>query len=308
MRVMGFQMKKNRVFLTIIFLCSFASFSAWSFNCKTTGGVLIPAGGGNANVYVTLTPSLGVNSNLIVDLSKNISCNNQLPSVYVDYVSLQSGSAFGGVLSSFQGTVDYDGSSYTFPTKSETPKVIYDSLTFKPWPVKLNLTPISTAGGVVITSGSLIARMVLHQTNNFNDSASYVWNIYANNDVVIPTGGCDVSSRDVTVTLPNYPGTQTIPLTVYCASPKALSYYLTGTTTDTESTIFSNTSSASPAQGLGIQLSNSSGVLATNKNVSLGNVGTSPVSLGLTASYARTSGQVAAGNVQSIVGVTFVYQ
>uniref|UniRef100_UPI0025EC9859 fimbrial protein n=1 Tax=Tatumella sp. UBA2305 TaxID=1947647 RepID=UPI0025EC9859 len=160
----------------------------------------------------------------------------------------------------------------------------------------------------VITSGSLIARLVLHQTNNFGDSASYVWSIYANNDVVVPTGGCDVSSRDVTVTLPNYPGTQTIPLTVHCAATKALSYYLSGTTTDTASTIFTNTSSTSPAQGVGVQLSNSSGVLATNQNVSLGNVGTSPVSLGLTASYARTSGQVVAGNVQSIVGVTFVYQ
>ena len=34
----------------------------------------------------------------------------------------------------------------------------------------------------------------------------FVWNIYANNDVVVPTGGCDVSAHDVTVTLPDYPG------------------------------------------------------------------------------------------------------
>ncbi|HFR1153832.1 TPA: hypothetical protein ACHURF_003721, partial [Shigella flexneri] len=39
-----------------------------------------------------------------------------------------------------------------------------------------------------------------------------------------------------------------------------------------------------------------------------GSVGTSAVSLGLTANYARTGGQVTAGNVQSIIGVTFVYQ
>ena len=49
-------------------------------------------------------------------------------------------------------------------------------------------------------------------------------------------------------------------------------------------------------------------VVPANSNVSLGTVGTSPVNLGLTATYARTSGQVTAGNVQSIIGVTFVYQ
>ena len=282
--------------------------SVWAFTCKTAAGVTVPAGGGSANVYVTLDPSIGTNSNLVVDLSKSISCNDQYPPTYIDYVSLQSGSAFGGLLSSFSGTVDYNGTSYAFPTTSETAKLTYNSKTYKPWPVKLNLTPVSSAGGIVINSGSLIASLVLHQTNNFNSSASYTWNIYANNNVVIPTGGCDVSSRSVTVTLPNYPGTQTVPLTVHCSSTKALSYYLTGTTSDTAATIFTNTSSSSAATGVGVQLSNSSGVLATNQTVSLGNVGTTPVSLGLTASYARTSGQVVAGNVQSVVGVTFVYQ
>ena len=301
-------MKKNLWLVVVIFLFSFMSSSAWSFTCKTAAGVTVPAGGGNANVYVTLTPSIGANSNLVVDLSQSITCNDEYPPTYIDYVSLQSGSAFGGLLSSFSGTVDYNGTSYPFPTTSETAKVTYNSKTYKAWPVQLNLTPISTAGGVVISSGSLIASLVLHQTNNFNSSASYVWNIYANNNVTIPTGGCDVSSRSVTVALPDYPGTQTVPLTVHCATTKALSYYLTGTTSDTASTIFTNTASTSPATGVGVQLSNSSGVLATNQTVSLGNVGTTPVSLGLTASYARTSGQVVAGSVQSVVGVTFVYQ
>ncbi|HFT6532676.1 TPA: fimbrial protein, partial [Escherichia coli] len=48
--------------------------------------------------------------------------------------------------------------------------------------------------------------------------------------------------------------------------------------------------------------------IPANNTVSLGAVGTSAVSLGLTANYARTGGQVTAGNVQSIIGVTFVYQ
>jgi minor fimbrial subunit len=176
-----------------------------------------------------------------------------------------------------------------------------------PWPAVLYLTPISTAGGVAISNGSLIAVLNMHQTNNVGDSFSFIWNIYANNSVVIPTGGCDVSSRNVTVNLPDYPGTVSVPLTVRCAQNQNLAYYLTGSTTDTASTIFANTASAPVAQGVGIQLANRSGVLATNSNVSLGRVGTSPVSLDLTANYARTTGQVVAGNVKAVVGVTFLY-
>ncbi len=176
-----------------------------------------------------------------------------------------------------------------------------------PWPAVLYLTPISTAGGVAITSGSLIAVLNMHQTNNVGESHSYIWNIYASNSVVIPTGGCDVSSRDVTVNLPEYPGTVSIPLTVRCAKNQNLAYYLTGPTTDAASTIFANTASAPVAQGIGIQVANRNGVIATNRNVALGVVGSSSVSLGLTANYARTTGQVVAGNVKAVVGVTFLY-
>ena len=94
------------------------------------------------------------------------------------------------MLSNFSGTVKYSGSSYPFPTTSETPRVVYNSRTDKPWPVALYLTPVSSAGGVVIKAGSLIAVLILRQTNNYNsDDFQFVWNIYANNDVVVPTGG-----------------------------------------------------------------------------------------------------------------------
>lgn len=83
-----------------------------------------------------------------------------------DYVTLQQGSAYGGVLSSFSGTVKYNGSSYPFPTTSETARMIYDSKTDKPRPTVLYLTPISSAGGVAITSGTLIAKLILRQTNS----------------------------------------------------------------------------------------------------------------------------------------------
>lgn len=181
-------MKKIIPLFTTLLLLGW-SMNAWSFACKTATGATIPIGGGSANVYVNLTPAVNVGQNLVVDLSTQIFCHNDYPETITDYVTLQRGSAYGGVLSSFSGTVKYNGTSYPFPTTTETARVIYDSRTDKPWPAVLYLTPVSTAGGVAITAGSLIAVLILHQTNNYNsDSFQFIWNIYANNDVVVPTG------------------------------------------------------------------------------------------------------------------------
>ena len=156
------------------------SVNAWSFACKTANGTAIPIGGGSANVYVNLAPVVNVGQNLVVDLSTQIFCHNDYPETITDYVTLQRGSAYGGVLSNFSGTVKYSGSSYPFPTTSETPRVVYNSRTDKPWLVALYLTPVSSAGGVAIKAGSLIAVLILRQTNNYNsDDFQFVWNIYA---------------------------------------------------------------------------------------------------------------------------------
>ncbi|MCQ4034073.1 fimbrial protein, partial [Klebsiella pneumoniae] len=70
-----------------------------------SAGATIPIGGGSANVYVNLTPAVNVGQNLVVDLSTQIFCHNDYPETITDYVTLQRGSAYGGVLSSFSGTV-----------------------------------------------------------------------------------------------------------------------------------------------------------------------------------------------------------
>lgn len=301
-------MKKVFALLTTLLLLGW-SLNAWSFACKTANGTTIPIGGGSANVYVNLAPTVNVGQNLVVDLSTQIFCHNDYPESMTDYVTLQQGSAYGGVLSSFSGTVKYNGTSYPFPTTSETARIIYNSKTDQPWPTILYLTPISSAGGVAISAGTLIAKLILRQRNDKNsDDFQFIWNIYANNNVVVPTGGCDVSARNVTVTLPDYPGSVAIPLTVYCAQSQNLAYYLSGATADAANSIFTNTASATPAKGVGVQLTRNGSIVPANSTVSLGTVSTSAVSLGLTANYARTSGQVTAGNVQSIIGVTFVYQ
>ncbi len=301
-------MKKVITLLATLLLMGW-SVNVWAFACKTAAGVTIPIGGGSANVFVDLAPEVQVGQNLVVDLSTQIFCHNDYPDTITDYVTLQRGSAYGGILSNFTGTVKYNGSSYPFPTTVETARMIYNSKVDKPWPTALYLTPISSAGGVTITAGTLIAVLILRQTNNKNsDDFQFVWNIYANNNVVVPTGGCDVSARNVTVTLPDYPGSMAVPLSVYCAKSQKLAYYLSGTTADSANSIFTNTASTSPAKGVGVQMTRNGAIMPANSTVSLGAVGTSAVSLGLTANYARTQGQVTAGNVQSIIGVTFVYQ
>ncbi len=154
------------------------SVNAWSFACKTANGTAIPIGGGSANVYVNLAPAVNVGQNLVVDLSTQIFCHNDYPETITDYVTLQRGSAYGGVLSNFSGTVKYSGSSYPFPTTSETPRVVYNSRTDKPWPVALYLTPVSSAGGVAIKAGSLIAVLILRQTTTITAMISSLCGIF----------------------------------------------------------------------------------------------------------------------------------
>ena len=129
-------MKNVIALLTTLLLASW-SFNAWSFACKTANGTTIPIGGGSANVYVDLAPAVNVGQNLVVDLSTQIFCHNDYPETITDYVTLQRGSAYGGVLSSFSGTVKYNGTSYPFPTTTETSRIIYNSKTDKPWPTVL---------------------------------------------------------------------------------------------------------------------------------------------------------------------------
>lgn len=117
------------------------SVNAWSFACKTANGTAIPIGGGSANVYVNLAPAVNVGQNLVVDLSTQIFCHNDYPETITDYVTLQRGSAYGGVLSNFSGTVKYSGSSYPFPTTSETPRVVYNSKRISRGRWRFYLTP-----------------------------------------------------------------------------------------------------------------------------------------------------------------------
>ncbi|MDO2182582.1 fimbrial protein, partial [Escherichia coli] len=80
-----------------------------------------PIGGGSPNVFVNLAPVVNVGQNLVGDLSTQIFCHNDYPETITDYVTLQRGSAYGGVVSNFFGTVKNSGSSYPFPSTSGNP-------------------------------------------------------------------------------------------------------------------------------------------------------------------------------------------
>ncbi|HDS6410491.1 TPA: fimbrial protein [Klebsiella oxytoca] len=272
----------------------------------------------SANVGVSLAPTITANSTLVIDLANYISCANQAVLPSYDVIRTENGSKFIDILNGFKGTFTYYGSSHPFLLTSQTSYIKPgDDNVYQPWRAAVYLMPISAAGGKVIKTGEYFASLKLYKLLMIGSGApsdghgypdEITWNLYALNDVVIPTGGCDVPARDVTVNLPEYPASTAIPLTVHCGQNQNLGYYLSGTTVDTAHSIFANTASVSPAQGIGIQLTRSGSIVPANRTVSLGTVGTSAVNLGLTATYARTSGQVIAGNVQSIIGVTFVYE
>lgn len=173
------------------------------------------------------------------------------------------------------------------------------------------ITPVGAAGGVVIKAGEVIARIHMYKiaTLGSGNPRNFTWNIISNNNVVMPTGGCTVDSRNVTVDLPDFPGSAEIPLGVYCSSEQKLSFYLSGATTDSSRQVFANTApDATKASGVGVTLMRNGKILATGENVSLGTVNKSKVPLGLSATYGQTGNKVSAGTVQSVIGVTFIYE
>lgn len=304
-------------FLFVLLCVIFYSKETYAFKCVDAANNVLNSttGGGVADLYVNLIPQIQPGQNLVVDISSSILCENTAPVTRDDYVTLMSGSTYAGALTNFKGSVEYYGQSYSFPLQQPTAERKFANAGQEPWHVKLYLTPVSVASGVLIKRGDKIATLVLFQrgankgTANDNEAtATFTWNVMANHDVTILTGGCTIAANNVTVNLPDYPGTANVPVKINCAKSQSLKFFLSGTTADTASTIFVNRASASPAQGVGVQLKRNNVVIPTNSDVSLGMVGTVNVDLGLVATYARTTGQVTAGNVQSIIDLTFEYQ
>lgn len=282
----------------------------FAFSCNVDGGSSI--GAGTTSVYVNLDPVIQPGQNLVVDLSQHISCWNDYGGWYdTDHINLVQGSAFAGSLQSYKGSLYWNNVTYPFPLTTNTNVLDIGDKTPMPLPLKLYITPVGAAGGVVIKAGEVIARIHMYKiaTLGSGNPRNFTWNIISNNNVVMPTGGCTVDSRNVTVDLPDFPGSAEIPLGVYCSSEQKLSFYLSGATTDSSRQVFANTApDATKASGVGVSLMRNGKILATGENVSLGTVNKSKVPLGLSATYGQTGNKVAAGTVQSVIGVTFIYE
>ncbi|HEC5140194.1 TPA: fimbrial protein, partial [Escherichia coli] len=218
---------------------------------------------------------------------------------------------FAGSLQSYKGSLYWNNVTYPFPLTTNTNVLDIGDKTPMPLPLKLYITPVGAAGGVVIKAGEVIARIHMYKiaTLGSGNPRNFTWNIISNNSVVMPTGGCTVDSRNVTVDLPDFPGSAEIPLGVYCSSEQKLSFYLSGATTDSARQVFANTApDATKASGVGVSLIRNGKILAAGENVSLGTVNKSKVPLGLSATYGQTGNKVSAGTVQSVIGVTFIYE
>ena len=282
----------------------------FAFSCNVDGGSSI--GAGTTSVYVNLDPVIQPGQNLVVDLSQHISCWNDYGGWYdTDHINLVQGSAFAGSLQSYKGSLYWNNVTYPFPLTTNTNVLDIGDKTPMPLPLKLYITPVGAAGGVVIKAGEVIARIHMYKiaTLGSGNPRNFTWNIISNNSVVMPTGGCTVDSRNVTVDLPDFPGSAEIPLSVYCSSEQKLSFYLSGATTDSARQVFANTApDATKASGVGVTLMRNGKILATGENVSLGTVNKSKVPLGLSATYRQTGNKVSAGTVQSVIGVTFIYE
>ncbi|EFN9871245.1 fimbrial protein [Escherichia coli] len=298
-------MKKNFIlFISLLFMGY--SLNVMAFTCSVTeSGQTLTSG--SANINVRLSPQINAGQNQVVDLSSLIMCKNDANGTVTDFVKLLSGGVFSGNLSGVNGGLYWNSQYYALPLRNDTGYYVVTDPAYRKLPLLLSLIPDDVAGGIIIKKGEKIAQFYMNKYATDGKETNFIWNIYASNDVVVPTGSCDVSSRDIAVTLPTYPGEAPVPLTVRCVREHNISFYLSGNTTDSSNSVFRNNASQA-AQGIGVQIKRNNTPVPINSSVNLGVVGNTPVNLGLTATYAQTGGQITGGAVQSVIGVTFVYQ
>ncbi|HBI7827098.1 TPA: S-fimbrial adhesin minor pilin SfaH [Escherichia coli] len=307
---------KGGVLFTLIMAYSQPSFAPLCRN-NQTGQVF---NSGDTSFRVNVSPVVQYDKSIsVLDLSQLVSCQNEdSTGQNYDYLKILKGSGFSPALDTkTYGRLDFTsrptGYARQLPLQFDlqVTEAFYQYGVWKPFPAKLYLYPEPGVLGKVINNGDLLATLYVNKFSTKGQEAgerNFTWRFYATNDVYIQTGTCRVSSNNVKVDLPSYPGGPvTVPLTVRCDQTQSVSYTLSGPVTGSGNTVFANTA-ASGSGGVGIQLSDNVGPVPAGQPRSLGQVGSSPVSLGLKASYALT-GQASPtpGAVQSVINVTFSY-
>lgn len=304
------------ILFTLIMAYSQPSFALLCRNNQT--GQVSDAGDFEFRVHVS--PEIKSDHSItLLDLYQLVSCQNEDSSGNnYDYMYVEAGTALSSSLDTkAYGRIDFtkylSGYGQTLPLQQDikVTESFWQYGAWKPFPSRVYLYPEPGIFGKLIHAGDLIATIKVRKESTYGQDASvrhFTWRFYAENDSYIEYGTCHVSAHDVKVNLPDYPGGPVaVPLTVRCDQPQSVSYTLSGPATGSGGTVFANTAT-SGAGGVGVQLSDNAGPVPAGQSRSLGQVGSSPVSLGLKASYALT-GQVSPtpGAVQSVINVTFSY-
>lgn len=249
--------------------------------------------------------------NIIVDLEPIITCKHEGGGKTKDNLWFKY-SILGPKFQSYNVTLIYFLNTIKFPMVIDNHgkyRHEYAENQHRNFKYKLIMSPVSGAGGVQIKKGDLISEIAIYKnTQKSPDRREFYWKVYANNDVIVPTGGCDINNRNISIRMGDYPvdiSEKDIDLSVRCAKRVNLKFSLSGRT-DSQS-IFSNISSNLPASGIGIEIVRNGQAVPVNTEVNMGNVGTAPRQLGLKARYVLNGKTLTTGNVQSVIGVNFTY-
>ncbi|HGU8300216.1 TPA: S-fimbrial adhesin minor pilin SfaH, partial [Escherichia coli] len=272
---------KGGVLFTLIMAYSQPSFALLCRN-NQTGQVF---NSGDTSFRVNVSPVVQYDKSIsVLDLSQLVSCQNEdSTGQNYDYLKILKGSGFSPALDTkTYGRLDFTsrptGYARQLPLQFDlqVTEAFYQYGVWKPFPAKLYLYPEPGVLGKVINNGDLLATLYVNKFSTKGQEAgerNFTWRFYATNDVYIQTGTCRVSSNNVKVDLPSYPGGPvTVPLTVRCDQTQSVSYTLSGPVTGSGNTVFANTA-ASGSGGVGIQLSDNVGPVPAGQPRSLGQVG-----------------------------------
>ncbi|EPA9429030.1 S-fimbrial adhesin minor pilin SfaH, partial [Escherichia coli] len=269
------------VLFTLIMAYSQPSFALLCRN-NQTGQVF---NSGDTSFRVNVSPVVQYDKSIsVLDLSQLVSCQNEdSTGQNYDYLKILKGSGFSPALDTkTYGRLDFTsrptGYARQLPLQFDlqVTEAFYQYGVWKPFPAKLYLYPEPGVFGKVINNGDLLATLYVNKFSTMGQEAgerNFTWRFYATNDVYIQTGTCRVSSNNVKVDLPSYPGGPvTVPLTVRCDQTQSVSYTLSGSVTGSGNTVFANTAT-SGAGGVGVQLSDNAGPVPAGQPRSLGQVG-----------------------------------
>ncbi|EEZ0542028.1 S-fimbrial adhesin minor pilin SfaH, partial [Escherichia coli] len=269
------------ILFTLIMAYSQPSFALLCRN-NQTGQVF---NSGDTSFRVNVSPVVQYDKSIsVLDLSQLVSCQNEdSTGQNYDYLKILKGSGFSPSLDTkTYGRLDFTsrptGYARQLPLQFDlqVTEAFYQYGVWKPFPAKLYLYPEPGVFGKVINNGDLLATLYVNKFSTKGQEAgerNFTWRFYATNDVYIQTGTCRVSSNNVKVDLPSYPGGPvTVPLTVRCDQTQSVSYTLSGSVTGSGNTVFANTAT-SGAGGVGVQLSDNAGPVPAGQPRSLGQVG-----------------------------------